>query len=158
MEIKQSVFALAKYNNGFFKSEKQGKFLISMIEKRQGTIGSTFVGRSDQNSYGIYADYDLQGITKIYKHNSKGLVVMFERKVEGVLTEAQIKKIKSLNRVITKLNKELVTKEESFFSGNYDYSGDINSYTQDTVELYVWFQNRARQEIKNTIFFISKLS
>ena len=146
MEIAKSVFGLTSSNNGFFKSEKQAKFLISMIEEFDG-----FVGWADSgyNKIMIVAQYDEQGITKLVKHTKSGDVTMWERKVEGVMTERELKEIKAYKRKLNSISKEITVSEEAFFSGEYDRSGDMMSYSCDSVELYVMSQCRRREAIRS---------
>lgn len=144
MEISKSIFGLAKSNNGFFKSEKQANFLISQMEQFGGCIGSA---NSGYNSCPIFASWDEKGITKIIKSSKNGDVIMFERKKEGVLTSLEIKDVKSLERKIKALKKEVKERQEAFESGNYNGSGNINTYTSDMIKRYNNFQKQKIEQI-----------
>lgn len=63
-----SVYSLAKNNNGFFKSEKQAELLKREIDYNDGVIGSN---EMYGNQATVFAEYDNEGITRIYTHSSK---------------------------------------------------------------------------------------
>jgi len=148
MEISKSIFGLAKSNNGFFKSEKQGNFLISQMELLEGFIGEA---NSGYNSCPIFAKWDEKGITKIIKATKTGDVVMFERKVDGALTTLEIKEIKRLERKAKSLQDEISKRQLSFDSGNYNGSGDVRTYTPVMIEGFnrQQFQKKENLEILN---------
>jgi hypothetical protein len=63
-----SVYALAKNNNGFFKSEKQAAFLTAELDKAQGTFIEGFSFGEYNGAYStrtVTVAYDAQGITEI---------------------------------------------------------------------------------------------
>ena len=144
--IFNSVFLLAKSNNGFFKSEKQSKFLIAELSQYDGCIGHADSG---YNSCPVFADWDNKGITKIVKSSKNGAVIMFERKIEGTLTSLQLKGIKSYQRRIKALEKEISEYQKSFDNGNYNNSGDVNTYPKDMIEKFNYFQNQRQQQLNN---------
>ena len=110
MDISKSIFGLAKNNNGFFKSEKQAKFLIQVLEERGGHVGQA---NSGYNQCSMFATWDEKGILEITKHRSTGkLEVMFQRKEEGVLTVKEQKQIKSLKKRINDLEKSIERRQE----------------------------------------------
>ena len=115
MSIAKSIFGLAKYNNGLFKSEKQRDFLISKIKQNGGLIGHS---NSGYHTCPIFASYDDKGITKIVKHRStkKGhkSETMFTRKDEMTLkkeaaqAEARgLEEIKQFEDEIRQMEEEL---------------------------------------------------
>jgi hypothetical protein len=118
--IQSSVFHLAKSNNGFWKSEKQAAFLIGQFTQSEGCVGHADSG---YNSCPIFVEWDADGITKIWKHSKtkKGYVnkTMFTRKVEGVLTELEIKAIKQLERKLKEVQKSYDERIERFNNGTY---------------------------------------
>lgn len=154
MEISKSIFGLAKNNNGFFKSEKQAQFLISQIDLLDGLIGYAEMG---YNSCPIYADTDKNGITKISKRTVNGLVVMFERKQKGVLTSLEIQEIKRRERKIKSLEKEVIERQECFDNGNYNNSGDVNTYTIEMINQFNSFQNQKIEQINRLKEIVYKL-
>jgi len=137
MEISQSVFGLAKNNNGFFKSEKQAAFLISQMNRFGGYFGSVSSGH---NSCPVFANWDEKGITKIIKSSKKGDVVMFERKKDGILTSLETKEIKRLEKRLKQIKKEVAENSVIFLSGKWNGSGDTSTYEYHTIELYCYFQ------------------
>ncbi len=143
MEISKSIFALAKSNNGFFKSEKQSAFLISQLKNFDGCIGHADSG---YNSCPIFASWDDKGITKIIKSSKNGDFLMFERKQAGVLTVLEIKRIKSLERKLKALKKEIEVRMLSFNNGSYNGSGDISTYSQDMIDRFNYFQEQKRNQ------------
>jgi len=80
--IVKTCFSLAKFNNGLFKSEKQGKFLsslgITISSTQNHNLGYEYNFKTCGTTYWtIYLD--AKGVNKITKENSKGLTVHFER-------------------------------------------------------------------------------
>lgn len=67
-DLATSVYSLAKNNNGFFKSEKQAELLKREIDYNEGIIGSN---EMYGNQTTVFAEYDNEGITRIYTHSSK---------------------------------------------------------------------------------------
>lgn len=93
--IKRSIFSLAKYNNGKFKSEKQAEFLKKMLRRNEGYLGST---DTFGNSTAFFAYWDDEGITKIDKHygTSNRVKNFFTRYSEE---EYEIEKARKLERL-----------------------------------------------------------
>lgn len=106
--IVKSCFSLAKYNNGLFKSEKQGTFLSQ--------LGKTVVSSQTHN---LGADYnfkvcgvtdwsihlDDQGIVKITKRNSKGETVHFERQDQATFEKFKAEKEEKRKRIDSAIEK-----------------------------------------------------
>lgn len=134
-ELAKNVYGLAKNNNGLFKSEVQGNFLIEQLNLSDGYLGQTN-GIKYKNP--IFAEYNKEGITKIYKQMaaSTKVEIIFERKVEGELTSLEVKALASYKRKLKKLEKELKERMTSFLSGDYNSSGDPSTYTEDIIEMY----------------------
>jgi len=105
-QLKKSVMSLARTNNGYFKSENQKTFLIEHLGMYEGLLGYTS-GIKYKNP--IFADYNSNGITKIYKQmmSSNKIETIFERKIEGELTSIEVKVLSSFKRKLKKLEKEL---------------------------------------------------
>jgi hypothetical protein len=144
MNIQISVFALAKNNTGLFKSPKQAIFLISQLEKCDGCIG--YLGNS---SSPIFVDWDDKGITKIIKATKKVDVLMFERKIDGVLTGVEIQKIKALEKRQKALKKEIKEREDAYNNGMWNGSGDITTYTQDMIDRFNYFHQEKIEHLKS---------
>lgn len=143
MNISKSIFALTKCNNGFFKSEKQAAFLIDQMEKANGCIG---ISNSGYNQCPIFAEWDGKGITKLVKHGKRH-TVMFERKIQGVLTGPEKKEIKRLERKVKSINKEIKDVELSFHDGSYNGTGDASTYTKDMIERYESGQEKRHDQV-----------
>lgn len=133
--ISISIFSLAKNNNGLFKSEKQANFILQILQDRQNYIAAADSG---YNSCPIFAYADKLGITKIVKGNK----AMFERKVEGVISPLEAKKIKSKNRRIKKLEKQLAERLKAFENGEY-------SKDEYSISLYWKFTNELIERIES---------
>jgi hypothetical protein len=133
--IRISILALAKNNNGYFKTEKQAKFLIQMLEESdKGYLGG---GNLYGNSFSQWAEWDEKGIIKIYTHKNKSKdTVFFVRAVEGELNELQIKKIKHFEKRIKALSKELDSNKSHFEAGTYCKEG-FSAYTDLVINLYI---------------------
>jgi hypothetical protein len=112
IDLKISVLDLAKNNNGMFKSEKQGSFLKSMIDQREGLVGHTEHGRP------YFAEYDDRGITKITV-GTRPSELYWERKEQGILRPADVKSIKNFQRKIKELEKEIASREAGLKDGSY---------------------------------------
>lgn len=145
MEISKSIFGLTKSNNGFFKSGKQAQFLISQMSSYDGCIGHA---NSGYNSCPIFASWDEKGITKVVKATKNGDVLMFERKIQGVLTELEVKHIKFYERKIKALEKEINERQKYFDNGSYNGTGDTSTYSNDMIERFEYSQNQKIEQVK----------
>lgn len=124
INLKMSVLGLCKYNNGMFKSEKQASFLKSMMDQKNGLVGHTEHGRP------YFAEYDDNGITKITV-GTRPPELYWERKVQGILRPVDIKTIKSFQRKIKVLEKEIASREAGLKDGSYiDKYGVIDEKKQ----------------------------
>ena len=150
-----SIFGLAKNNNGQFKSEAQAKFLTSKMDEVDGYVGSVTSG---YNSCPVFAEYDSEGIIKLTKSTKKGHVVMFDRKVEGVLTTLEVKEIKRLTRLGKNLKIEIDGRTESFATGKYNGSGDPSTYTEDMIARFNMFQDQKTEQLKSINTRLDKLN
>jgi len=139
MNIKISILSLCKSNNGFFKSEKQANFLIGQLSDCDG-----YFGRNDSgfNACPLFAIWDNKGILKTQKSTIKGMVTTFERKVEGVISPLEAKQIKSKNRRIKKLKKQLAERLKAFENGEY-------SKDEYSITLYWKFTNSLIKQIES---------
>ena len=101
-DIVKSCFSLAKYNNGLFKSEKQGAFLSQLgktvISSQTHTLGEEYnfksCGRTDWTMH-----LDDQGVVKITKHNSKGETIHFERQDQASFEKVKAEKEERRKRI-----------------------------------------------------------
>ena len=67
-DLAKSIYTLAKYNNGYFKSPAQAQVLKGQLDRRMGSVAS---GEMYGNGYTDWAEYDDRGITRIWRHLSK---------------------------------------------------------------------------------------
>jgi len=68
-DIARSFASLVKHNNGFFKSEKQARFLLSRCdEDNTYTTGGSVYG----NSYNIFYKCDEKGVIEVVKSTTSG--------------------------------------------------------------------------------------
>lgn len=76
MSIKASLFSLAKYDNGFFKSEKQRDFILSQCDS-----GGVYIVQDSvyNNPVRWFIQCDPQGIVSIVKETRKASATTFER-------------------------------------------------------------------------------
>jgi len=86
-DITKSLFSLAKYNNGYFKSDKQRDFLLKMRND-----GNAFIGGHNDiygNSFFYVFHLDDLGVKKITRETKGGektsgkSVVTFERQSDA---------------------------------------------------------------------------
>lgn len=136
----KSVESLIATNNGFFKSQKQADFLISMLSKEDGNIS---VGSTYGNGFMITYLFDEKGITKKEQYNYKTskTIVLWERVVEGKLSIQDEKLLKTLKRKLSKAEKSL--KER--ISHRCEYSSYIDSvdtsFTGDKEQYCEWLKS-----------------
>jgi hypothetical protein len=154
MNIQISILSLSKKNNGYFKSEKQAEFLIDQLKKKQGYFGSFSSG---YYSCPLFATWDGKGIIKTQKSTKTGMVTLFERKVEGVISALDAKRIKSLERKLKKEEKWLNDRVIEFDSGNYNSTGDTSTYDESLIINYCYWNNMKRDSINNLRKKISEL-
>lgn len=114
--IQASLNSLIKYNNGYFKSEKQAKFLLSMLEDN-----NTFL--SGFNGYTMLIQYafDDKGITlKTKTSQTTGKTEeVWGRKVDGVLSVAELQIVKNLTKQLKKVKTSYDKAVKSFNDGSY---------------------------------------
>jgi len=117
MELAQSFASLVKTNNGFFKTEKQAKFLLS-----QATDGSYMsCGNVWGNSFNMEYFVDAKGVTKVTKYSkAKGTLVKWTRKVEGEVSVQDAKEIKRLTRAMNGYKKSIASRQAAWDAGTYD--------------------------------------
>jgi hypothetical protein len=101
MTIMQSVYTLAKTNNGFFKSEKQASFLIATLAERQGVFCELYsfgANNGAQARRNVFVSWDSNGITEIktVAEKSHKTNVLFARIDESVFQAKQAKKAQEL--------------------------------------------------------------
>lgn len=149
-----SCLSLAKRNNGMFKSQAQADFIISKANSQDGMIGHVTSG---YNSCPVFATFDEKGILKIVKSTKKGDVIMFERKIEGQLTDKELKEIKHLEKLQKKIEKDYLQKKKSFEEGSYNGSGDVSTYSNDLIERYNRNQEERQERIASLKEKIAKI-
>lgn len=128
--IQATLENLIKTNNGFFKSEKQAKFLISELKKEYGNI---FTAAAFGNSVVLTYKFDEIGIveklnTSLKKQSEK---VVWNRKIEGVLSVEDKKKMAALKREIKKLEKSINERDASYSTGQYAGFEDLYNKAND---------------------------
>lgn len=147
MEIKSSIIGLTKSNNGFFKSDKQADFLTNELMLGGGYIG---IADSGYDSCPIFAKWDKEGIIQLYKYTkNNGNVVIFDRKITGILTNNEIKEQKVDKRLLKKLERQLEEKILSYEDGTYNGSGDKSTYTTDMTARYEIVKDDLKKQIEN---------
>ena len=116
--IQATLENLIKTNNGFFKSEKQAKFLIFELKKEYGNI---FTASAFGNSVVLTYKFDDKGITEKLNTSLKkqSESVVWNRKIEGVLSIEDKKKMAALNREIKKLEKSINERDAAYNAGQY---------------------------------------
>ena len=71
-DLAKSIYTLAKYNNGYFKSPAQAQFLKGQLDRRMGSVAS---GEMYGNGYTDWAEYDDKYMILLaYKQKSYKLV------------------------------------------------------------------------------------
>ena len=113
-----SVNNLCEKNNGFFKSEKQSKFLCKVLEEQRGRIDN------GQYASSVFVEWDNEGITKKYKvtypKGKEKITILFERKIQGCLTTFEKKRIKQLKRSLKSGYKDIIAMRKLRVEGKYD--------------------------------------
>lgn len=114
--IAQSFASLVLNNNGFFKSQAQADYLLSICDGMVYTAGGNYHGSSWSKFYVC----DSKGVVKVI-HNTldKGDVVEWERVQEGVKTVQEIKEQKRINREIKAIEKQIRQSQEAWDRGEY---------------------------------------
>lgn len=132
-----SLASLVKSNNGFFKSEKQAAFLLSMVN--DGEKCFTTAGNVRGNTFTVTYVMDDKGVVSVVKYtNVKGSVTEWQRPVQGETSIQDKKAIAKLKREIKALEKQITARNDSFSKG--DYKGmetlyhNANSVDVDTLE------------------------
>ena len=115
-DLSVSFANLVKTNNGFFKSEAQAKFLLSMCDN--GVYHTS--GHVHGNSFVLFYTCDKKGVTKVQKQTSgKGLVTQWERVEEGKVSVQNEKEIKRIKRLIKQTENKIASRLDAFKSGAY---------------------------------------
>lgn len=156
MDISKSIFSLAKYNNGYFKSEKQSKFLRKILE--EGAVAGGGSAWGNTVTFDV-TKFDENGIIEIVKHynTTNKEEIYFQRKIKGQLTEPEIKKLKKLKRRLKKLVNEFDATTKSFETGDYNGSGDPSTYTESMIELYNSCRENNSKRIEDLKSYINEI-
>lgn len=102
----KSLFSLVKFNNGDFKSIKQGEFLLGVMGNtftciKHFNLGYEYNNKScGSNTYTFYMDS--QGVYKVTKENKKGIQTTFTR-LEG----EELEKVLQAKQERLNLNKKV---------------------------------------------------
>lgn len=149
VNLVQSMYNLIKTNEGKFKTDKQAKFLKSVLDSQDGFLGWTEAGSQ------IHSEYDELGFIKVTKLLKNGEEVIFERSVEGKLTSIEVKDLASYKRELKKIRLQYTNRIQSWEDGTYgkgDYKSD--PYTK---ELYIKSNERLENRIHQLEEKINKL-
>lgn len=138
-QVSKSLASLVKSNNGEFKSQSQADFLLSQRNSGDSILVS---GEVRGNSFTLSYVLDSTGVVEVIKNTKvKGDVVTFTRKIEGILTPQEIKKIKTLKGKIKRLEKHIKERDDQFNNGGY--SGKETLYEtskaddEETLNYYI---------------------
>lgn len=114
--IQISLNSLVKNNNGFFKSQKQADFLLSILNDNN-VFASVAYGYTILTTY----HFDYKGITLKTKTSAKTnrTTEEWSRKVEGVLSVEEQQIAKRLNKQLKSVKKDYATRLKSFNDGSY---------------------------------------
>lgn len=149
MDLVKSMYNLIKTNEGKFKTEKQAKFLKSVLDSQDGFLGWTQAGSQ------IHSEYDVLGFIKVSKLLKNGEEIIFERSVEGKLTSLEVKNLASYKRELKKIRLQYTNSIQSWEDGTYG-KGDYKS-DQFTKELYIKSNERIENRIHQLEENINKL-
>ena len=114
--IQLSLNSLVKNNNGFFKSQKQADFLLSVLNDNN-VFASVAYGHTILSTY----HFDDKGITLKTKTSVKTNKTTEEwsRKVEGILSVEEQQIVKRLNKQLKSVKKEYASRLKSYNDGSY---------------------------------------
>lgn len=107
-KLAASFAGLVKSNNGFFKSEKQAKYLLSMASRYPNNVFCS-VGQVHGNSFCLEYHCDDKGVLKVIKYlprTSKTLLT-WERLETGKVAVQTAKSIKYYKRKIKELESSI---------------------------------------------------
>jgi len=152
MSIKQSILALCKNNNGFFKSARQAEFLTSKLEKVDGLVGTLTAWG---NSSLMFAEWDSKGIVKIVKLG-KSDSVFFERMTSEEWEAKQARKSEcanvqqaSVSKAIESLKSELAQLEANLAAKKADPA--MMALPADTQAIVFAMDLKEIEELKQRI-------
>lgn len=160
-DISKSIFSLARYNNGKFKSQKQADFIIAFLKERGGYVGNFHNG---YHAVDFTAEWDNEGITKITSRavKSNKQKVVFQRKDDAVYQkqkadsnsqwrETYTKHIEQTKPYIKQLEDKIKDLEKSkqvlIDKGMDNYVADVDRMIKDVQgEIRVLLQDIAEWE------------
>ena len=146
--IQATLENLIKTNNGFFKSEKQAKFLISELKIEYGNV---FTASAFGNSVVLTYNFDDKGIvekvnTSLKKQSEK---VVWNRKIEGVLSVEDKRKMAALKREIKKLEKSINERDAAYIAEQYKgYEALYNKANDEALSKLQAFKEQL-QDLEN---------
>lgn len=126
-DLAKSIYSLAKYNNGYFKSPAQAQFLKGQLDRRDGVVGT---GNTYGNSHTDFAEYDDKGIVKIERNlaTTNKSKIVFQRKEGTNLTQADQKEIKRYKTEIKKLEQRISLRRAS--KSEFEKKGWMDLYNK----------------------------
>jgi hypothetical protein len=129
-DLTKTVFNLTKYNNGYFKSEKQAQYLLKKLRDADGAL---FSGIVYNNPYRYWADWDNDGITKLYKiaERTKKETIVFVRRTDSEELTYQ----KELEKAKEQRNKMYFDEIEKFEKGIERRKSEIEGMEQQILTL-----------------------
>jgi hypothetical protein len=116
-EFGASFAGLVKSNGGLFKSEKQAHFLLSRCD------GETYIagGHSGYAFYQLHYRCDALGVVEVSKYTAaRGMLVQWQRPVEGMVPVQDQKEVKRLTRMRKQLEKDLAERHALMSLGKWE--------------------------------------
>lgn len=137
---------LVKDNNGFFKSEKQAKFLLSRCTIESGQSVYVTSGHHWQG-FSLWYYCDDKGITKVVKNTrAKGDVITWERPEEGKVTVQEKREV----RQITRNNNQLIRRYGSIEAGKAALLAEENQMNESAIAMRQSRISELKQKIEET--------
>lgn len=146
-DLAKSIYTLAKYNNGYFKSPAQAQFLKGQLDRRMGSVAS---GEMYGNGYTDWAEYDDKGITRIWRHLSKTNQSkdVFTRKSDEEFSDSRATQIDNANKNLLDTISIYEKKIEEIEQEMQEVSNDLKSAMEETPEKAPSFQRILDREME----------
>lgn len=131
--ILASFAALVRFNNGFFKSEKQAAFLRSFLNADQ-QVEDLYMTRAV--SQRITYTCDERGVVRVEKLNVASARaktrVTWEREEAGVITAQTAAEIKRLRRLLRDFEERLTSRDVAYAAGEYTAGESLYRMSRQT--------------------------
>ena len=129
--IAKSFANIVKTNNGLFKSPQQAEFLLSQCTNREFSTSGAVHG----NSFIVFYQCDELGVVNVKKQTAaKGLIVQWERKVEGQVSIQDANEIKRLTRLIRETERSIANRQAAYDRGDYPSEALFNESQQRDIQ------------------------